>query len=125
MKSVIVVEDDLEITEMLKIVLAGLNVDLIFFDRGEPIIDGNYTLPDLFLLDKNLPGIDGLDVCRYLKSTETTRNIPVIMMSANLRIAELSEAAGADDMIMKPFNIKELKKMVQAYLDEKGAGWIF
>lgn len=79
-------------------------------------MEGEYQPPDLFLLDKQLPGIDKLDLCRYLKANEVTRIIPVIMMSGNLRIAELAGLAGADDVIMKPFNIDKLTKMVLQYL---------
>lgn len=121
MKRVIVVEDDQDISDMLVLAFKPINIDLTCYNNGEIIMEGRYRYPDLFLLDKQLPGIDGLDVCRHLKSQEETRKIPVIMMSANLRIAELSGHAGADDMIMKPFNLNELKKMVLNYLGDDPA----
>lgn len=116
MKRVIVIEDDPGISEMLAFAFQGTNIDLTCFDNGEVIMEGKYERPDLFLLDKQLPGVDGLDICRYLKSKTDTSKIPVVMMSANLRIAELAGHAGADDMIMKPFNITELTKLLHRHL---------
>ncbi|MFT3701260.1 MAG: response regulator [Agriterribacter sp.] len=120
MKRVIVVEDDPAICDILLLAFKPLHIDLTCFDNGEIIIEGHYSSPDLFILDKQLPGIDGINVCKHLKSQERTRLIPVIMMSANFRIAELAGDAGADDMIMKPFNLNELKKMVLHYLGMEG-----
>ena len=60
-------------------------------------------LPDLFLLDKQLAGADGTDICRFLKGQQKTKNIPVVMISANPGIKEISVDAGADAFIEKPF----------------------
>lgn len=116
MKRMIIVEDDPGLAEMIVLAFASTDLEITCFGNGKLIMDGTYQRPNLFLLDKQLPGIDGLDICRHLKSSEETRMIPVIIMSANLSIAELAGQAGADDLIMKPFNIGNLKKMVLHYL---------
>ena len=64
------------------------------------------------LLDRQLPGVDGQDICKFLKSQETTKNIPVIMITAKPNISSLARAAGADGFIEKPFVIEELRGMI-------------
>lgn len=75
--------------------------------------------PDLILLDINFPGIDGYEVLRRLQQVETTSNIPVIAISANAmpKDIEIGLAAGFDDYITKPINIKRLLKSVTNALD--------
>jgi two-component system phosphate regulon response regulator PhoB len=74
------------------------------------------TLPDAILLDLMLPRMDGLDVCRELRSGERTGRIPVVMMSA--KSDEVSRAsgyaAGADDYVSKPFSNKVLLAKIKA-----------
>jgi CheY-like chemotaxis protein len=74
-------------------------------------------LPDLFILDKQLAGVDGLDVCRFLKNNETTRHIPVLMMSASPSIMSLASEYGCDGAIEKPFSIKRIKQEVADLLE--------
>ena len=74
--------------------------------------------PDLILLDLMLPGIDGLEVCRLLRSRSETRDIPIIMVSAKGEESDvvLGLGLGADDYIAKPFSPKELIARIQAVL---------
>lgn len=118
-KRILVADDDPGIQDIFKIILesAGYTVEII--SNGENILRDNYIVPDLFLLDKRLSGIDGIDICLHLKSQATTAHIPVIMISANPGIGVLSQEAGADDFIEKPFDIKHLLEMVKAYLEKK------
>ena len=107
-KRILVADDDPGIQDIFKIILesAGYIVEII--SNGEDLLDDNYTVPDLFLLDKRLSGIDGIDICHHLKNQEITAHIPVIMVSANPGIGVLAREAGADDFIEKPFDIKHL-----------------
>jgi CheY-like chemotaxis protein len=59
--------------------------------------------------------MDGLDICRFLKNQEETKDIPVIMISASPNIFELAKNAGADGVIEKPFPIKELRNMIETF----------
>ena len=68
---------------------------------------------DLVLLDVRLSGVRGTDVCARLKKDPTTKDIPVIMMSAQYDAAKLCTAAGADDFISKPFEMKDLLAMIK------------
>ena len=78
-------------------------------------LKNKFTLPDLFLIDKQLSGYDGLDICRHLKNQAHTKNIPVIMISASPNIGALSKEAGADAYIEKPFEVKDLLRLVNFY----------
>ena len=66
--------------------------------------------PDLILLDVGLPDIDGFEVCRNLRSDETTKDYPIIMLTARAEDSDRIEALklGADDYITKPYNAEEL-----------------
>lgn len=114
-----IVEDDESIQDMLKIILQRAGYELHIFPDGKAIMENNYILPDLFLLDKQLPGgIDGLDICRYLKTNNDTREIPAIMVSADPNIEMLSKEAGADGFVEKPFTMALLLKTIKTLIQK-------
>ena len=78
-------------------------------------------LPDVVLLDVNMPGMDGLKVCRHLKEAETTRDIPIIFLTVNRDAKQIARAldCGGSDYIHKPFEQVELQARVRATLRTK------
>ena len=115
MKEIFVVEDDDGIRELLEFLLVDRNFDVKTFPSVrsfESNLPGK--TPDLFLLDIMLPDGNGLDLCKKLKQTLTTRNIPVVLMSAH---AQLSSMEGADDFIAKPFDVDDLVDKINRQLD--------
>lgn len=72
--------------------------------------------PDIILLDMDLPFANGVEVGKQLKSNASTKDIPVIMVSANPFLDQLCKDAGAIDYIQKPFNLKTLIQKVQEKL---------
>lgn len=74
-------------------------------------------IPDLFLIDKQLGGNNGLDICRILKAHPDTMNIPLILISASPDIFTEGREVGADDVIQKPFNIKEVRALVRRHIE--------
>jgi len=112
----LIVEDDFDISNMLKIYFTGQGYDVDIAPRGsEALLKTRRNLPHLIVLDIMLPDIDGYEVCRTLRTNTRTSHIPVIFLtqkderSAKLQGLEL----GADDYITKPFDIEELKLRVQ------------
>lgn len=74
--------------------------------------------PDLLLLDLNLPDLDGLSICREIRANPATRDLPIIMLTARTQEHDrvLGLDLGADDYIVKPFSVRELKSRIQALL---------
>lgn len=112
-KRIIIVDDDLAIQDALRIMLESNGYITTLLSSGETLLLNSFELPDLFILDKQLPGVDGLDICRHLKAGKITRHIPVLVLSASLHIAPLAGAAGANDFLEKPFRMKILLETVQ------------
>lgn len=112
---ILVVEDDAAILEALRLVLedAGYSVQTSM-KNGEVVRQKlQERLPDLLILDILLSGHDGRDVCRYLKSREDTRHVPVVLISAHPGASATAYEAGADDFIPKPFDIDDLLERVE------------
>jgi DNA-binding response OmpR family regulator len=118
-KKVLFVDDDAAIRDVLSIIFERAGFDLEVKEGATDILKNKFTLPDLFLIDKQLSGYNGLDLCRHLKEKKKTALIPVIMISASPDIAALSREAGADDYIEKPFNVNFLVSMTNFYIDRQ------
>src|SRR5438477_3307328 len=114
-KKILIVEDDDSILDVLKIILSKAGYKINSYSNGKAVMQENYETPDLFLLDKQLSGTDGLDICRHLKKKNETKGIPVVMISANPQIGPLSFEAGADDYIEKPFTIETLLATIKRH----------
>ena len=118
-KKILVIDDDPGIQDIFQIIFEKAGYSIEIKNNGEDILKNRFTLPHLFLIDKQLSGYNGLDLCRYLKKQKHTMNIPVIMVSAAPDIGNLSEEAGADSYLEKPFEIKGLLKLVEFYLKDQ------
>jgi DNA-binding response OmpR family regulator len=116
-RKILIVEDDDSILDVLRIILNNAGYKTILHSDGRQVISGQFESPDLFLLDKQLSGIDGLDICKHLKENPRTKDIPIIMVSANPQIAMLSLEAGANDYIEKPFTIELLLRKVRKQIN--------
>ena len=117
---VMVVEDERDIADLIKHTLErGTDIEVTIIASGDGALKAaGERPPDLIVLDLNLPGLGGLEVCRLLKSRPATKDVPIIMLTA--RSAESDRVvgldAGADDYITKPFSIRELAARVRAVL---------
>ncbi len=114
---ILVVEDDFDISNMLRIYFTGQGYQVEVAARGGDALDMcRRKLPDLIVLDIMLPDMDGYAVCRELRTTTRTSHIPVIFLTQkderSDKIAGLE--LGADDYITKPFDIEELKLRVRS-----------
>src|SRR5690606_1768968 len=111
MKTLFFVEDDESLQEIAQLVFREPAFAVRIFNSAEELLE-EPGFPDVYLLDKQLPGIDGLKLCSILKSNMQTSGIPVVMVSADPNIKVLATAAGADAVIEKPFSIHELEALV-------------
>jgi len=110
---ILIADDDPGIRDIFKIVLTKAGYDIEVKEDANEIFENKFRIPDLFLVDKLLSGIDGLDICHYLKTNEQTSHIPVIMVSATPDIGIAAAKAGADDFVEKPFELSYLLKVIE------------
>lgn len=118
-EKVLIVDDEEDILELLDYALARNGYKVIKATTGEEALDlARSELPDLIVLDLMLPGVDGLDVCRILKSDPDAGHIPIIMLTARGDEADVITGLelGADDYITKPFSPRVLLARAKAVL---------
>ena len=116
---ILVVEDEAPIQELLQFNLERSKYRVKVVDSGEEALtEAVKYQPDLILLDIMLPGADGLEVCKQLKSNPKTDRIPIIMLTALCEEADIVTGLelGADDYITKPFSPRVLLARVKAAL---------
>ncbi len=115
--NVFVVEDEMHIQQLIKYNLEANGFKVSVFDNGEDLLSYcTENIPDLFILDIMLPGIDGLEVCRRIRQNNSTNSIPIIMLTAKSEEFDkvLGLELGADDYITKPFSVRELLARIKA-----------
>lgn len=121
-ETILIVEDDVEMQDFLKDILAPDNFTIQTAVNAEDGLKQASALrPDLILLDLKLPGIGGAAFCRTIRADEGTQRIPIIVVTGTQSREHLVEAmiAGADDFVSKPVDVSDLVKRVRAMLKWK------
>ncbi|MBN2486520.1 MAG: hybrid sensor histidine kinase/response regulator [Bacteroidales bacterium] len=125
-KSKVLVVDDIQSNiEFVTDVLELENLHVLNAKNGEEALEiTREEEPDLILLDISMPGMDGYEVCKILKSDTSTCEIPIIFLTARVQKEEIIKGfeLGAVDYIVKPFNFSELISRVKTHLDLKNKG---
>lgn len=116
---ILLVDDDKELLAALEVKLVKEGFQVETAPDGEVALDKiRKSLPDLVILDVNMPKLNGMDVCKALRSDEQTRDLAVIMLTA--RDDEIDRVLGlefgADDYVTKPYNARELILRMKALL---------
>src|SRR5262245_17871630 len=112
-KRILIADDDPGIRDIFRIILTKAGYEIEIKEDASEIFENKFSIPDVFLVDKLISGIDGIDICQYLKNNKKTSHIPVIMVSASPDISLVAEKAGADDFIEKPFELAQLLKVIE------------
>jgi two-component system phosphate regulon response regulator PhoB len=123
-QKVLVVDDEEDILELVEYNLAKNGFQVTCVATGEDALRAARTqAPDTVVLDLMLPGTDGLEVCRQLKSDAKTKAIPIVMLTARGEEADVISGLemGADDYVTKPFSPKVLVARVKAVLRRKAS----
>lgn len=131
-KLICLVEDDRHIQELLRYNLEENGYECRVFTNGEDLLHGltpnglGQTVPDLFLLDIMLPGIDGLQLCREIRQNPALKKVPIFMLTAKGEEFDkvLGLELGADDYITKPFSVRELLARIKAALRRQNVGLV-
>ena len=116
---ILVVEDEIDVALLIAYNLEAEGYIVESVARGdEAELRLAENAPDLLILDWMLPGVSGIEICRRLRARETTRTLPVIMVTARNEESERVRglAVGADDYVVKPFSVIELMARVHALL---------
>jgi DNA-binding response OmpR family regulator len=123
-KRVLLIEDDADIAEAVAYQLEKAGLQVRIARTGEEGLDAVRRGADVVLLDLNLPGMDGLEICRLIRRQETTAHVPIIIVSARAEEVDrvLGLEMGADDYVVKPFSLKELAARVKVALRRAAAG---
>jgi len=119
MKRVLIIEDEQDIVDIATVILEdeGYEVySITEFPGFESKLDASNA--DLVLLDLNLRGYHGRDICKYIKRNENLKETSVILMSANRDIKAVQEEFGADAYICKPFDLYHFIDTIRRYINK-------
>ena len=122
-ETIVIVEDDESIREMLRYYFRSVGYHVESYESGEAYFEAEREqVPSLFILDIMLPGMDGLEILRRIRSDPALKDVPTLMLTA--RTSEMDKVkgleSGADDYVVKPFGIMELQARVKALLRRTG-----
>jgi DNA-binding response OmpR family regulator len=118
--TVLVVDDEEYVRELLKTFLTETGYQVIVASHGEEALElAKKERPQVIILDVKMPGIDGIETCRRLKSDEGTGVIPVIVATALRETLPEVLDAGANDFVTKPFHLTELLTRIRSILRVK------
>src|SRR6266567_2821148 len=116
-KKILIAEDDKAIVDVVKIILENEGYEVHTADQGsivhQHIKEHN---PDMIILDIWLYGEDGGKIAKEIKTKPQTRHIPIVLMSASNETEKVTKSVGADDFLLKPFNIDDLLYIVRKYI---------
>lgn len=118
-KKVLIIDDQADLSNTLKELLLERDLEVIIETDGIKGLNAVFSeRPDLVLLDINLPGANGIEVCKRLKASSISSNIPVILLTSSDNVDTKIEGlkSGANDYITKPFAIEELYARVESHL---------
>lgn len=114
---ILVADDNVSILKPITLLLETAKYEVETVMDGLAIVDKiKQDLPDLLLLDVSLVGADGREICQQLKKDNLVKHIPIILMSAHSDVKKMAQLAGADDFIIKPFDISHLLDKIVKYL---------
>jgi len=115
-KTICVVEDDPDISDLIVYLLTALGFSVVHYATVDAFEHRPPVVPALLILDIMLPDGSGLDICRRWKADQDTQKIPVLMMSAHSEGKSLAQDVCADGFISKPFDIDDFTGKVQLSL---------
>ena len=118
-KKLLIIEDDRSLANVVEYNFANSGYEVFCARDGQDGINqARNRLPDIILLDLMIPVIDGIEVCRQLRAESTTRETPIIMVTAKSEEVDqlIGYSVGADDYVIKPFSVRVLMEKVKTLL---------
>jgi len=120
-KKILIVDDEVDLVKTIRFSLEAEGYAVLVSYNGEDALNqARKETPDLILLDIMLPKLDGYKVSRLLKFDERYKHIPILMLTAKTQEKDklLGKETGADEYIIKPFDMNELVEKIKAYLNK-------
>lgn len=114
-KKILIVDDDPSIVEALSIMLEEEGYAILSTTDANTLTPLLALKPDVLLLDIRMSGCNGEDICKELKSQDQTKQLPIIMISANRDTKTIAQQAGANAFITKPFELQQVLDTVAYY----------
>ena len=118
-RDIVIIEDDADLRNLMQSVLSFAGYDIKTYPNGDEVMKGN-SFASLYVIDMNLGGVSGIDVCKYLKSNQGPNHPRVIIISANPDARRLALEACADGTLDKPFKSKNLLTLVKEFMEPDG-----
>ena len=122
-KRILIVEDDFALRSMLTLLMQSLGYEVFQEENEGALVQKEQALrPDMILLDVNLPGMRGTEICKLVKSDVRVKDIPILMMTGEYRDTDDKVKAfslGADDYVLKPVDISILSARVKAMISAR------
>ncbi len=117
-KRIFIADEDPLICELIRYNLEADGFSVSVFNNADDALDADFTLYDLFLIDITMDGLSGIKVAQYLKQNKATSCTPLIFCASRSDEEEVIDGLdnGADDYILKPFSMKELKSRINTLL---------
>jgi DNA-binding response OmpR family regulator len=120
MKKILIIEDEKDIVDIATMILEDEGYEVSSFTEFSDFeTKVNDSCADLVLLDLNLNGYSGEQICRYIKGNAHLKQTSVVLMSANKNIREVKDEAGADGFICKPFDLADFIDTIKAHINKK------
>ncbi len=119
-RNILVIDDEKTVHAYLQRKLTRLGYTVVVAEDGEEALEHAFShIPDIILLDVKIPRLNGIEVCKKLKSDQRTQHIPIIMLSAKAQSGEIKEGleAGADRYLCKPVGFPDIVREIRAYED--------
>jgi two-component system phosphate regulon response regulator PhoB len=126
-RPILIIEDDPDIAEVLRYGLEARHFETRVAGDGKEGLSASLDKerpPLLILLDQLLPGMNGLDICRRIRSEPSIAGVPIIMVTAKTSEADFinAKAAGVDDYVTKPFSVVKVLERVTMLLESMNTG---
>jgi DNA-binding response OmpR family regulator len=123
MANILVLDDSKELLQMLKAIFLLHNYEVrTALTRSSLMAHIDIFKPDIILMDVLLNGSNGREICKELKTSDETNNIPVILLSGSHEQLRNFNECYADDIIEKPFEFEDVERKIKSTLDRKKAG---
>ena len=112
---IVIADDDCDLSALLKSKLEKKGHQVTLDSHAGLVSNLRHNAPDLILLDINLPRTDGGDLCSMLKADESTSGVTVILISGIMDLKQISQMCGADDYLIKPFDMHVFDSMISKW----------